>query len=157
MGLKDIILDPKKDPKEYTATERRASLLKDLIEAGHPRLLKQTEMAKKYGVGQPQICRDMRQLEDEVKEDLGTDAELITETFYKKGIGDLVKAKRYKEANELLKALNEWLFNKGIKSKAPEKNEITFKIGTRKVNDDNRKSIPTQSETGTIPRSTNND
>lgn len=150
MGLKDVFLDPAKDPTKYNTTERRAAILRDLIEVGHPRLLRQVALAKKYGVTQPQIHADLRALEKEIKEDMGTDAELITETFYKKAIADLIKNKRHRDANELLKAWNEWLFDKGIKSKAPEKNEIIFKIGTRKINDDNRKSISSESETKTV-------
>lgn len=59
-----------KPPESFTYQERRADLLKQIRDLGHPSMLNQTEMADRYGVSQQQISKDLDRISESVREHL---------------------------------------------------------------------------------------
>ena len=60
-----------KPPTDYSYAERRAELLQQIEDVGHPAVLNQTELADRYGVSQQQISKDLDRLDEYVRGRLG--------------------------------------------------------------------------------------
>lgn len=54
----DSVAVPSEPPSEYSYVERRAELLQQVRETGHPSRLNQRELAERYDVSQQQISKD---------------------------------------------------------------------------------------------------
>jgi len=65
-----------KPPTEYTYAERRAEVLQQVQDLGHPAALNQTELADRYGVSQQQISKDLDRLDEYVRGELGARRDL---------------------------------------------------------------------------------
>ena len=50
---------PSEPPTEYDHVERRAELLQQVRDLGHPSMIHQGEAAERYGVSQQQITKDL--------------------------------------------------------------------------------------------------
>lgn len=110
MSYKDVEIPPDKPPGEFNTTERRSELLAFAIEAGHPDLLGRTEMADYYDVVPSTITKDIQHLRDEIKNELGTDAEFITHTVFQKAIREKTREENWEAAVAMVREWNEWLF-----------------------------------------------
>ena len=140
MGFKDIDIPEGKDPEDYSYMERRAELFSYIIEAGHPDLLNQTEFAKRYGVTQPTISKDIKRIREDIRDELGTDADLIIYSIFQKGLRDLVRRERYEKAMEFAKEWGEWLFDRadsGVE-RAASKHDIDADVRQAAANFDTR-------------------
>jgi len=124
MSYKNVAIPVGKEPKEYSYLERRAEILSLILQSGHPRLLSQSTLAQKYGVSPSQICLDFGALRKSIRENLGNDAELITYSVYNCAIMKLMEKEKYYEAWKVVDGFNRWLFDLGVKQKAPEKHEV---------------------------------
>jgi len=109
----EIEVPPGKDPTDYTYHERRAELLEFIIEAGHPDMLNRTKFADRYGCDKSRITRDIQTLEDEIDEELLSDAEFITSIVFRKGIRKKMDNGDIMEAAELAEKMNDWLQETG--------------------------------------------
>lgn len=138
MGYKEVHIPSGKDPEEYTYHERRAELLQAAIEAGHPDMLNRTRFAERYDVSQPTITRDIQALQEEIHEDLSSDAEFVTATIYRRAIREKADRGDWMEAVSIAESWNEWLFNIGEQEKAPDKMEMDLDASIEK---DERKAL----------------
>lgn len=123
----NIDIPEDKDPKDYTYLERRAELLKLILNAGHPRAINQTQICKRYGVSRSQISHDIKALGEHLGKQSKEDIELITEAIYQKGIRELQKKGKHYKAIKAVNLWNEWLFNTGKIEKEPNKVEDVTK------------------------------
>lgn len=123
MGYKDIVIPEEKDPEDYSYHERRAELLQFALEAGHPDMLSRTEFAKHYGVVVSTITKDFNALRDEIRDELGSDAEFITEAVYQKALKELMKDEEWAQAVDTVEKWNNWLFEIGVQERAPQRVE----------------------------------
>lgn len=127
-----------KPPTDWTYAERRAEILKLILEAGHPGLVSRTELAKRYGVTPTQITMDINQITEGIREHMGKDADLVTQAVYQKAIKGHLKSddlKDHKTAADLIKSWNEHLYRAGIRKAAPDQiehsgNAISISFGS---------------------------
>lgn len=127
-----------KHPEEYHYTERRAEILQRIRNGASPWSLNQTELAKRYDVSQPQIHKDLKRIKSYLRDNLGEDAELEANELFREIItqmredaealranGDRGEAARAeKGAASVLNKWYDWLFEGGVKDRAPDKHEI---------------------------------
>lgn len=120
-----INIDESQAPDEYHWTERRAEILKLVEEAGHPRAVNQSQLADRYGVSEPQICKDMKRLREYINSELDeTRVDAITQTVYQKSIKELMDQKEYQKAVKAVESWNDWLMDRGRVEKEPDKHEV---------------------------------
>ncbi len=120
----NVIIPKDKKPNEYTAQERRAEILKLIIQAGSPKTLSRTELAERYSLSISQVSQDFKAIAKECEKLIGKDAKYRTSIIYEKYLGMASKAKTLIEAEKGLKLLdgwNNWLFNIGKQKKVAEK------------------------------------
>lgn len=119
----NVEIPTEKPREEFTYAERRAEILKLILTAGHPGLVSRTELAKMYGKTHQQISLDIKAIVDGVREWMGKDADLVTQSVYEKAVKSHLKSddlKDHAKAADLISKWNEYLWNSGIKRKAPE-------------------------------------
>lgn len=114
-----------KKPHEYTYHERRAELLKFIIEAGHPDRISRKQMGERYDVDPSIITKDIKLLGEEIGEELNSDAELVLSTLFRKALKELAAEGEWQDAVDVGMDYQEWLFNTGEQEKEPERHEIT--------------------------------
>ncbi|MFW6435544.1 MAG: HTH domain-containing protein [Halovenus sp.] len=125
-----------KPPVEYTTHERRADVLQQIVEAGSPFAVNQTELADQYGVHRSTISRDMDRLRESVDELLGRDAKLTTRALYESIIGQLLAEsdwKAKKAAWDIVMDWNEWLADIGEQHREPDRSEIDVRSRNAEV------------------------
>ncbi len=102
---------PAKPPSEYTYHERRAELLQQIRDLGHPRMINQTEAAERYGVSQQQISKDLDRLAESVREHV-TDPDRRTFTVdavLQRSIQGLLAKEEYRKAAQTALEYEEWI------------------------------------------------
>src|SRR3990167_5355187 len=128
MAYKDVIIPENKDPKTYKFAERRAEIFRLILQAGHPDLISQTQLAKRYGKSQGQISQDVSAIKKEILENLGSDAEVITRVVFEKSVKELLKQGKYRDAFAVVKDFGSWLFDVGVRVKAAERHEVVGRV-----------------------------
>lgn len=121
LTIEDIPV-PDIDPDEYEKIERCAYLLRRLREAGMERRMNKTEISDMFDV---QIATINRDLDDyvfpHVKEKIGKNHLSRTENIMSKVMEELIDDGNYKEARKAVDSWNEWMSDRGIAEKEPEK------------------------------------
>ncbi|WP_331235146.1 hypothetical protein [Natronorarus salvus] len=120
--------------EEYTTHERRADLLRRLVDAGSPFAINQTRQADRYGVHRSTISRDMDRLRESVDDRLGADAKLTTRVLFESIIGELLEAsdwKAKKAAWDVVMDWNEWLADLGEQHREPKRSELDVDMRSR--------------------------
>ena len=97
------------DPEEYSWQARRAEILQLIKRAGHPRMLNQADLARRYGTSRQNINNDFDVLAEHVEKNLGRRRELITEAVFQRAIRGLLDEGEYRKAASTVKDWNEWL------------------------------------------------
>ena len=100
---------PSKPPSQYSYVERRASLLEEIYNLGHPRFIHQSEAADRYGVSQAQISKDLKRLAEHVDADLGSRRALATDAVFQRCLRGLLEEGEYRDAARTVKDWNEWV------------------------------------------------
>jgi len=100
---------PSKNPAEYSYVERRAELLQQVRDLGHPSMIHQGEAAERYGVSQQQISKDLDRLAEHIEASLGDRRDLVTEAVFDRAIRGLLAEGEYRKAVTSVKDWNEWL------------------------------------------------
>jgi len=118
---------PDKPKPEYTYAERRAYLLKEAVEKGHPDLLPKTELAEEFGISRVMIWKDLNALADYISENKGKKTDFIGEVLFKGGIKENIKDGNWSEARRLFDSWSDWLERRGVKEKEPDKHEHEHK------------------------------
>jgi len=135
-----------KRPEEYHYTERRAEILQKIRNGSSPWQLNQTELAKRYDVSQPSIHKDLKRLKTYLRDNLGEDAELEANELFRDSVdkirrdaealraqGDHSEAARAeKAAAAVADKWYDWLFEAGIKDRAPRRSEVEANVNVDK-------------------------
>ena len=120
MEYSQVIIKEGKNPKDYFPKERRAEILKLITEAGHPDAINKMGLARRYGISHSQIWKDMKLIKNEIKVNIGTDADVIMETVFRKVIKKGIKSENFRDnlaAAQAAKGWYDWLFDSGVKQK----------------------------------------
>lgn len=112
---------PAERPEEYSYVERRAEILQQVLEVGHPRALNQTELAERYGVSQQQISKDLDRLAEHVSATLGERRDLVTEAVMHRCIRELLTEGEWRDAARTVKDWNEWLYERRDRAEIAER------------------------------------
>jgi hypothetical protein len=102
---------PAKPPSEFTYQERRADLLRQIRDLGHPSMINQTEAADRYGVSQSQISKDLERLAGSVREHV-VDRDrraFAVDTVVRRSIRGLLEEGEYRKAAKTAIEWDGWL------------------------------------------------
>jgi hypothetical protein len=100
---------PPKPPAEYDHVERRAELLQQVRDLGHPSMIHQGEAAERYGVSQQQISKGLDRIAEHVEENLGARHELTIDAVFQRSIEGLLEEGEYRKAARTAKDYDEWV------------------------------------------------
>ena len=95
--------------ENYHYTARRAEILQLLSQAGHPRLLNQSSLARRYGTSRQNINHDLDVLAEYVDETLGTRRILTTKLVYDWALETLIEREEPRKAAQTVKEFNDWV------------------------------------------------
>ena len=98
-----------KPPTEYSYTERRAELLQQIEDLGHPSALNQTELADRYDVSQQQISKDLDRLDEYVRGRLGRRRDLEIGSVLKRCMTGALEEGNWNDARTAATAYDEYL------------------------------------------------
>lgn len=98
-----------KPPTEYSYTERRAELLQQIEDLGHPSALNQTELADRYDVSQQQISKDLDRLDEYVRGRLGRRRDLEIGSVLKRCMTGALEEENWNDARKAATAYDEYL------------------------------------------------
>jgi hypothetical protein len=123
------------DPSEFTTHERRADLLRQIINAGSPFAINQSHLATdRYGVARSTVSRDMDRLREVVDDQLGRDAKLTARSVFEHVLGDLLQEENWRakaRAFDIMMEWNEWLADLGEQHREPHKSAVDVDMRTR--------------------------
>lgn len=100
-----------KPPEEFTYQERRADLLQQIQDLGHPSMINQVEAADRYGVSQQQISKDLDRIAESVRAHL-TDRSrraFSVDTVVKRAIRGLLEEEEYRKAARTAMEWDDWV------------------------------------------------
>ena len=146
MAYKDVHIPDNKDPDEYSYQQRRAEILRFIIEAGHPDHLSRTQFAERYDVNPSTITRDIQTLEKTIRDELGTDAEFVSKTIYEKALRELTKEDEWMKAVEVVESYNDWLFDMGVKERASTSVDAEITVDNSEYETDDYAVLPDDAE-----------
>jgi hypothetical protein len=98
-----------KPPTEYSYAERRAELLQQIEDLGHPSALNQTELAERYDVSQQQISKDLDRLDEYVRGRLGRRRDLEIGSVLKRCMTGALEDGDWTGARKAATAYDEYL------------------------------------------------
>ena len=98
-----------KPPTEYSYAERRAEILQQIRDVGHPSALNQTELADRYDVSQQQISKDFDRLDEFVRGRLGRRRDLEIGSVLHRCMTGALEDGDYDEARKAATAYDEYL------------------------------------------------
>lgn len=100
-----------KPPEEFTYQERRADLLRQIRDLGHPSMINQTEAAERYGVSQSQISKDLDRLAESVREHVvDRDHRAFTvDSVVRRAIQGLLAEEEYRKAAKTAIEWDDWV------------------------------------------------
>lgn len=98
-----------KPPTEYSYTERRAELLQQIEDLGHPSALNQTELADRYDVSQQQISKDLDRLDEYIRGRLGRRRDLEIGSVLKRCMTGALEEGNWNDARKAATAYDEYL------------------------------------------------
>lgn len=99
---------PTKPPENYTYGERRAELLQQMRDLGHPQMINRSRQAERYGVSHQQISKDIDKLAEYMAESPDDRRELKTTTVLDKCISGLLENEEYRKAAQTMIDYNDW-------------------------------------------------
>lgn len=121
-----------KPPEEFTYQERRADLLRQIRDLGHPSMIKQVEAADRYGVSQGQISKDLSRLAESVREHIvDRDRRAFTvDSVVRRSIQGLLEEGEYRKAAQTAMEWDEWL------TEFHDLDELAAEVEALKANED---------------------
>lgn len=127
MEINKTIIQKEKNPKDYFPYERRAEMLKLVIEVGHPDALNRSQLAERYGISQSMISKEFKKIKKEIIKNIGTDADVIMETVFRKTIKKGIKSENIRDnvaAAQVAKMWYDWLFDIGKRQKMNQPQQL---------------------------------
>lgn len=100
---------PPKPPSEYTYAERRAELLEQIRDLGHPSLIHRGKAADRYEVTPGQITRDLDRIADYVADSLDEKHDLGIEAVFKRSLRGLIEDEEWRKAAQTARDYDEWV------------------------------------------------
>lgn len=100
---------PATSPTSFDHVERRAELLQQVRDLGHPSMIHQGEAAERYGVSQQQISKDLDRIAEFVSDHLGERHELTIESVFRRSIQGLLEEGDYRKAARTAAEYDEWV------------------------------------------------
>jgi hypothetical protein len=125
-----------KPTREFDHHQRRADLLRRVVEAGSPYAVNQSDLAREYDVDRSTICRDMKRLRESIDEALGDDAKLTARVVFESVLEDLHEADNWrasKAAFDVMMDWQEWLAELGEQHREPNRSELDVDVRSRSV------------------------
>ena len=116
-----------KRSEEYTHHERRADLLREIVDAGSPFAINQSELAEDYGVDRSTVCRDMKRIRESVDDALGADAKLTARAVFERALEDFHEADDWRASRAAFEAAmdwQQWLADLGEQHREPNRSEV---------------------------------
>lgn len=107
----DSVDIPAKPPAEFTYHERRADLLQQVRDLGHPSMINQAEAAERYGVSQQQISKDLDRIAESVHEHVvDRDHRAFTvDSIVQRSIRGMLEDGEYRAAAKTAIEWDQWL------------------------------------------------
>jgi len=102
---------PSKPPSEFTYHERRAEILQQVRDLGHPSMVHQGELAERYGVSQQQISKDLARIAESVRTHI-TDRDsraFAIDSILRRSIRGLLDEDEYRKAAQTAVDYDEWI------------------------------------------------
>jgi len=98
-------------PSEFTYQERRADLLGQIRDLGHPSMINQTEAAERYDVSQSQINKDLDRLAESVREHVvDRDRRAFTvDTVVRRAVRGMLEEGEYRKAAKTAIEWDNWV------------------------------------------------
>lgn len=102
---------PAKPPSQYSYHERRADLLQQVRDLGHPSYINQSEAAERYGVSQQTISKDIDRISESVRERVvDRDSRAFTvDSVVQRAIRGMLDNEEYRQAAKTVMEWDEWL------------------------------------------------
>ena len=102
---------PAKPPENFTYHERRASLLQQIRDLGHPSMINQSEAADRFSVSQQQISKDIDRIAESVREHM-TDPDrraFSIDSVLRRSMQGLLNEGEYRKAAQTALDYDEWI------------------------------------------------
>lgn len=113
------------DYENWGYTERRAYILTRIEDVGHPKRLRQKDLAEQFDVSESTITRDIDAIGDHVGETIGDRRTITTASVVDKCICKLMDEGEWRDAAELQLKLDEWVTRETTLSEMQEQlNEL---------------------------------
>lgn len=109
INYRTIDVPEDEDPENYHYTVRRAEILQVVEEAGHPKMVNQTGLARRYGCSRQNVGNDLDVLADFIDETMGARRALETNSVIRKCVTELMDEGRYRQAAQTQLDFNKWL------------------------------------------------
>lgn len=119
-----VSLPEGKSRDQYSYVERRAAILKIIVQRGHPWGLNKSQLGREFGVSDAQIHKDLDRLREWYSNRVGKDAEFSTELAYKRIIQEHMDNNDFEKARRALDSWNGWLQDTGNQQKEPDEHEV---------------------------------
>lgn len=102
---------PSKPPSQFSYQERRADLLAQIYDLGHPSMIHQGEAAERYEVSQSQISKDLDRIAESVHEHVvDRDKRAFTvDAVVRRSIRGLLEDGEYRKAAKTAIEWDEWV------------------------------------------------
>ena len=119
-----VNLPTSKDFENWGHPERRAYLLQEIREVGHPGALNQSALARQFDVDPSTIHHDLDVLADAIADTPASRHDFYTECVFRTAVSELQAAGDHYKAAKVAKMWSEWLMDRGKVEKAAEKREV---------------------------------
>ena len=129
----DVDIPEGKDPKQYNYRERRKEIINLIFQAGNLRLIRRTELAKRYGISNNMIKKDINIIKRYIADNIGKEMQVDTAVLYEKAIRSYIQQEDFIGAWKILEGMNEFLFNIGKVKRAPTQMQIEGKVTVEEI------------------------
>ena len=103
---------PNETPSEgLSYAQRRAEILQIMQRVGHPRRVRQADLADRFGVNQSTISRDLDTLAEYIDTTLGDRRTFVSDLVFNRAVEGLLEEEEWRKAAQTVKDWNEWIDN----------------------------------------------
>jgi hypothetical protein len=111
IDYRTVEIPAEKSAAELSYAQRRAEILSVMQRAGHPRRVRQADLAEKYDVNQSTISRDLDALAGYIDDGLGDRRAFVSSLVFNRAITGLLEEEEWRAAAQTVKDMNEWIEN----------------------------------------------
>lgn len=138
---------------DFNYAERRATLLRRIERAGHPRALPQSyaELGDEFGVSKSTVHRDLHVLAEWTAENVERDHVHIMDSVFRGAIQDLVDEGKMAYAAEVGKEWFEWLADMGAMERVPDEVKLDANVNHSTEETEEYVVVPNETEAESEP------